>query len=526
MLTLSLQRVTPLLVLVALTSWGQSAGPTFPDPPKIGSPNGSAQNGPGPKGAVGGVTAPALLYKVEPEYTKEAQDARLQGTVVLYVEVDPSGRAVNPRVIRSLGMGLDENAIAAVSKWKFRPGYKDGHPVTVAATIEVNFHLLSDPAPTGVPQAGGIPGTTPLVVKAGLQPYEFVGALETLTASALSIRLFDGRIIQAVINPGSGAATRVRDQFVGDIVRVQCKRIPRTYDQEEDRTLSLAVVKAAFERSPTNGEFAAALSSRQHLSVGNQLRLHPTSDASAGLSLNSISLPAGTAATEDDFISKARTAINTYLDNVPNYIATETTDRYQSPTIPPRWKRVDQVRCEVRFNGNQETREDVTLNGKQWTEPFVMLPGSTWNGGFGTKLRSLFNPTMPVTFTLDSRTSYNGRPARVYEFRAPKDSLASWTTGYQTFYPAFEGKVTITESDMMVVRLESKAEEFPSAFPISSVEEIVVWDWVPAGDSRQLLPVQADVLIVQAIEHEADLNRLRYTDHRHFESSSNVSFGK
>jgi TonB family protein len=46
------------------------------------------------------------------------------------------------RVIRSLGLGLDEKALEAVRQWKFRPGYKDGKPVTVEATIEVNFRLL------------------------------------------------------------------------------------------------------------------------------------------------------------------------------------------------------------------------------------------------------------------------------------------------------------------------------------------------------------------------------------------------
>jgi TonB family protein len=90
----------------------------------------------------GGVTAPALLYKVEPEYSEEARKAKYQGTVVLYVEVDPNGHAINPKVIRSLGLGLDEKAMEAVRKWKFKPGYKDGKPVTVAATIEVNFRLL------------------------------------------------------------------------------------------------------------------------------------------------------------------------------------------------------------------------------------------------------------------------------------------------------------------------------------------------------------------------------------------------
>jgi periplasmic protein TonB len=47
-----------------------------------------------------------------------------------------------PRVVRGLGLGLDENAIEAVSQWQFKPGTRDGQPVKVAATIEVNYRLL------------------------------------------------------------------------------------------------------------------------------------------------------------------------------------------------------------------------------------------------------------------------------------------------------------------------------------------------------------------------------------------------
>jgi len=90
----------------------------------------------------GGVTAPVLIYKVEPEYSEEARKAKFQGTVLLYIEVNERGLPQNPRVIRPLGMGLDEKAIEAVMKWRFQPGRKDGKPVTVAAQVEVNFRLL------------------------------------------------------------------------------------------------------------------------------------------------------------------------------------------------------------------------------------------------------------------------------------------------------------------------------------------------------------------------------------------------
>ena len=114
---------------------GTGTGPGF------GPGEGGGING-GVFRAGGGVSAPTLLFKVEPEYSEEARKAKYQGVVLLYVEVDPAGKAVNMRVLHSLGLGLDEKAMEAVKKWKFKPGVKDGRPVTVQAQIEVNFRLL------------------------------------------------------------------------------------------------------------------------------------------------------------------------------------------------------------------------------------------------------------------------------------------------------------------------------------------------------------------------------------------------
>jgi len=89
-----------------------------------------------------GTSAPVMLHKTEPGYSEEARVAQYQGTVVLYVEIGTDGMAHNIQVLRSLGMGLDDQAIDAVSQWQFKPGTRNGVPVPVAATIEVNFRLL------------------------------------------------------------------------------------------------------------------------------------------------------------------------------------------------------------------------------------------------------------------------------------------------------------------------------------------------------------------------------------------------
>ena len=89
-----------------------------------------------------GLSLPRVVASVQPQYTQEAKDAKIQGTVTVGVEVNAEGKAQNMYIIRSLDKGLDENAMAAIREWTFQPGEKDGKPVIVAATIEVNFRLL------------------------------------------------------------------------------------------------------------------------------------------------------------------------------------------------------------------------------------------------------------------------------------------------------------------------------------------------------------------------------------------------
>ena len=90
----------------------------------------------------GGVSAPVAIVKPEPEYSEEARKAKWQGAVMLSLVVDEHGVPQDIKVVKSLGLGLDQKAIEAVQKWRFKPGLKDGKPVPVWANIEVNFRLL------------------------------------------------------------------------------------------------------------------------------------------------------------------------------------------------------------------------------------------------------------------------------------------------------------------------------------------------------------------------------------------------
>ncbi len=89
----------------------------------------------------GGVSAPVALNNVEAEFSDEARRAKYQGVCIISLIVDAQGNPQNPRVVRALGMGLDEKALEAVRKYKFRPAMKGNTPVPVMISVEVNFRL-------------------------------------------------------------------------------------------------------------------------------------------------------------------------------------------------------------------------------------------------------------------------------------------------------------------------------------------------------------------------------------------------
>jgi TonB family protein len=109
----------------------------------IGYGPGSGWNTGGGLAQVGGrVSAPVPLFQPEAEFSDEARRAKYQGVCLVGLIVDAQGNPQNVHIVRALGMGLDEKAMEAVRKYKFKPAMRDGKtPVPVYVNVEVNFRL-------------------------------------------------------------------------------------------------------------------------------------------------------------------------------------------------------------------------------------------------------------------------------------------------------------------------------------------------------------------------------------------------
>lgn len=177
-----------------------------------------------------GVSAPGLLHKVEPQYSEEASKAELEGKVLLQVVVGTDGKPRDIKVIRSLGLGLDENAIAGVGAWEFVPGNKDGQPVNVRVRIEVNFSQVEK------------------------------NAKDTWHVSRVAFHLVDGSVrpvleravapLVAAGAPGAAASLKFDIDAKGDPVNL---RIEKSSDQGWAHNVTAALGKWKFTPGSQNG---------------------------------------------------------------------------------------------------------------------------------------------------------------------------------------------------------------------------------------------------------------------------------
>lgn len=107
-----------------------------------GSGEGSGgSNGGGLRHVGGSVSKPEVLFWVEPEFSEEARKAKASGDVTVDLWVDEQGRPTHVRVVRGMGMGLDEKALEAVKQYRFKPAMENGRPVVVEMNVSVSFHI-------------------------------------------------------------------------------------------------------------------------------------------------------------------------------------------------------------------------------------------------------------------------------------------------------------------------------------------------------------------------------------------------
>jgi protein TonB len=87
-----------------------------------------------------GVTPPVPVATPPPVYPAIARTGRIEGTVILDVVIDETGRVTNATVLRSIP-ALDRAAVDAITSWRYEPARLNGIPIAVSMTVTVRFTL-------------------------------------------------------------------------------------------------------------------------------------------------------------------------------------------------------------------------------------------------------------------------------------------------------------------------------------------------------------------------------------------------
>ena len=90
----------------------------------------------------GGVKPPRVLKSLEPQYTQAAHDLQYSSKTLVGLILEENGLPSHLMVVRAAGLGLDEQALYAVSRYVFAPAMENGKPVRVQLNVEVSFDIV------------------------------------------------------------------------------------------------------------------------------------------------------------------------------------------------------------------------------------------------------------------------------------------------------------------------------------------------------------------------------------------------
>jgi hypothetical protein len=213
--------------------------------------------------------------------------------------------------------------------------------------------------------------------------------------------------------------------------------------------------------------------------------------------------------------------------NLPNFICTQTTRRFEDLNGKNGWRPIDIIVERLTYFEHLEDYKVIELNGRPASIPHEQLTGASSSGEFGSVLKSIFSPETETEFAWQNWFTLRGRRMHVYSYRVtvsksnyhikvPERKL-NLVTGYH-------GLIFIDALRHMVHRITLHPDGIPPSFPIQDVSLALDYEYNRIGDADYLLPLQFELR-----SREGSLlvkNDVDYDNYRKFTADSNITFGR
>jgi hypothetical protein len=212
--------------------------------------------------------------------------------------------------------------------------------------------------------------------------------------------------------------------------------------------------------------------------------------------------------------------------NLPNFICTQTTRRFEDFNGKNGWRPIDIIVERLTYFEHREDYKVVELNGMPASVPHEQLGGASSSGEFGSVMKSIFMPETETKFNWQSWFTLRGRQTHVYAYR-----VLTSKSNYHLKVPekkldlvaGYHGLIFVDAHRHFVHRITAHPDGIPASFPIQDVSLALDYEYTRIGEADFLLPLQFELR-----SREGNLlvkNDVDYDNYRKFTADSNITFG-
>lgn len=226
-------------------------------------------------------------------------------------------------------------------------------------------------------------------------------------------------------------------------------------------------------------------------------------------------------------LEKANELALQYTATLPNFICTETINRFMRRKPADPWKAQDKLTLSVAFSEKGEQYKLQAINDTPTTKAFQKVGGYKSRGEFGSLLRRIFQKESATRFKWERLETLNGNPVQVYSYRIDKDhskysvTMSSLLKTYQDVF-AMQGFIYIDQRSYQVMRFTAEAVGIPADWPISATSSIVEYAFADIGGQQFLMPVTVEGNVV--MKDKQTRNLIQFSDYRKFSSEATIDF--
>ncbi len=211
--------------------------------------------------------------------------------------------------------------------------------------------------------------------------------------------------------------------------------------------------------------------------------------------------------------------------NLPNFICTQTTQRFVDFTGKAGFRPVDLIQEQLTYFEHQEEYKVLMVNGVPSHAGHHELGGAISSGEFGSVLKGIFSPASNTQFNWERFFKLRGRKTHVYSYsvKAPgSDYHIVVPLKKLEFVAGYHGLIFIDDTRHYVHRITLHADGIPPDFPVQDVSLALDYDYTRIGEADYLLPLEFELRSREG--SHLIKNDVSYQDYRKFAADTSIKF--